>query len=100
MHYPIDYSQAINSPEACKRRLFKYVVPVIVLAVVINIPRFLESEVKYDKEVRKNRSRGKFACEFPKEMANFRLLHLHFRAHPHYHIKWNYVKSETRPEKE
>ena len=80
VHYPIDYSQAINSPEACRyqynrvvtycisflifmfwkiivkllhllriffcrRRLFKYVVPVILISTIINIPKFLESRV-------------------------------------------------------
>jgi len=45
VHYPIDYSQAINSPEACKKRLFKYVIPVILASFVINAPRFFESEV-------------------------------------------------------
>ena len=45
VHYPIDYSQAINSPEACRRRLFKYVIPVLILATVVNLPRFFESEV-------------------------------------------------------
>merc|ERR1712223_1285310 len=48
VHYPIDYSQAINSPEACKRRLLKYVIPVILLSTLLNIPKFLESEVHYD----------------------------------------------------
>jgi hypothetical protein len=39
VHYPIDYSQAMNSPQACKRRLLKYVVPVIVLSILVNLPR-------------------------------------------------------------
>lgn len=38
--------QAINSPEACKRRLLKYVVPVVLISTFINIPKFFESEVK------------------------------------------------------
>ena len=38
-------SQSINSPEACRRRLFKYVVPVVLLAILINIPKFFESQV-------------------------------------------------------
>ena len=37
--------QAINSPEACRRRLFKYVAPVALLALVVNLPKFFESEV-------------------------------------------------------
>ncbi len=47
VHYPIDYSQAINSPEACKRRLFKYVAPVAVLSVLINVSKFFESTTVY-----------------------------------------------------
>ena len=39
--------QAINSPEACKRRLFKYVIPVVILSVFVNVPKFFESEL-YD----------------------------------------------------
>lgn len=48
VHYPIDYSQAINSPEACRRRLLKYVGPVVIVSILINIPKFLESEVNVD----------------------------------------------------
>ncbi|QQP49032.1 Uncharacterized protein FKW44_009544 [Caligus rogercresseyi] len=48
VHYPIDYSQAINSPEACKRRLLKYVIPVTLLSIVFNIPKIFEAEV-YDE---------------------------------------------------
>jgi len=47
VHYPIDYSQAINSPEACKRRLLKYVIPVIFISTFLNIPKFLESDIEY-----------------------------------------------------
>jgi len=47
VHYPIDYSQAINSPEACKRRLLKYVIPVIFISTLLNIPKFLETDIEY-----------------------------------------------------
>ena len=43
--FPNNNSQSINSPEACRRRLFKYVVPVVLLAILINIPKFFESQV-------------------------------------------------------
>merc|ERR1719232_693026 len=46
VHYPIDYSQAINSPEACKKRLFKYVVPVLSFSSAVNLPKFFESYVE------------------------------------------------------
>jgi hypothetical protein len=45
VHYPIDYSQSVNSPEACRKRLFKYVIPVIIISIIINIPKFLESYI-------------------------------------------------------
>jgi hypothetical protein len=46
VHYPIDYSQSVNSPEACRKRLFKYVIPVIIISIIINIPKFLESYIE------------------------------------------------------
>lgn len=41
-----DYNQAINSPEACRKRLLKYVVPVIILSFSFNIPKFMEARVR------------------------------------------------------
>lgn len=38
--------QAINSPEACRRRLFKYVVPVVLISTLVNLPKFFESRVE------------------------------------------------------
>eukprot|EP00093_Oithona_nana_P009090 09090.XXX_64533_60387_1 [CDS] Oithona nana genome sequencing. len=49
VHYPIDYSQAINSPEACKKRLFKYVVPVLSFSIAVNLPKFFEAYVETEK---------------------------------------------------
>ena len=54
VHYPIDYSQAINSPEACRRRLLKYVFPVVAAAIVINLPRFFESETSLVPDIPNN----------------------------------------------
>ena len=42
VHNPINHRQAIDSPGACRRRLVKYVVPVVILAVTVNLPRFFE----------------------------------------------------------
>jgi hypothetical protein len=39
---PIAHRQAMNDTGAAKRRLLKYIVPVIFLSVVVNIPKFLE----------------------------------------------------------
>ena len=44
--------QAINSPEACKKRLFKYVVPVLSFSSAVNLPKFFESYVEaYKQEI-------------------------------------------------
>ena len=40
-----DYNQSMNSPEACRRRLFKYLIPVVVFSLVFNIPKFLEARI-------------------------------------------------------
>lgn len=40
------FRQAINSPEACKKRLLKYVVPVVFISTIFNIPKFFESHVQ------------------------------------------------------
>ncbi len=39
----------MNSPEAVKRRMLKYVIPVLVISIVFNIPKFLEAEVQVRK---------------------------------------------------
>ena len=44
------FLQAINSPDACKKRLVNYVVPVVFISILVNIPKFLESEVAEDYE--------------------------------------------------
>ena len=41
--------QAINSPEACKKRLFKYVVPVLSFSIAVNLPKFFEAYVETEK---------------------------------------------------
>ena len=43
------FFQAINSPEACKKRLFKYVVPVVFISILVNLPKFFESYVEERK---------------------------------------------------
>ena len=40
-----DYNQSMNSPEACRRRLMKYLFPVIVFSLIFNIPKFLEAKI-------------------------------------------------------
>jgi hypothetical protein len=42
-----DYSQSMNSREAIRNRLIKYLIPVILLSVTFNIPKFLEAKLVY-----------------------------------------------------
>jgi hypothetical protein len=44
---PTDYSQSMNSREAIRNRLIKYLVPVILLSETFNIPKFLEAKLVY-----------------------------------------------------
>ena len=39
-----DYNQSINSPEAIRLRLVKYLLPVIVFSIFFNITKFMEAE--------------------------------------------------------
>ena len=47
VHNPLDYNQAMNDENAIRRRLLKYLLPVVIASVVFNIPKFLESRVSY-----------------------------------------------------
>lgn len=42
-----DYSQSMNSREAIRNRLIKYLIPVILLSVTFNIPKFMEAKLVY-----------------------------------------------------
>ena len=46
--YISDYNQSMNSTDACKRRLMKYLFPVIVFSLIFNIPKFLEAKIEYE----------------------------------------------------
>merc|ERR1719295_1524164 len=37
----------MNSPEACKKRLLKYLIPVMIFSFAFNIPKFLEAEIDW-----------------------------------------------------
>ena len=39
----------MNSPEACRKRLLKYVIPVFVLSIAFNVPKFLEAHIGIKK---------------------------------------------------
>lgn len=45
--YFSDYNQSINSPEACRSRLLKYLIPVLIISIGFNVPKFLEAKVAY-----------------------------------------------------
>ncbi len=47
VHNPLDYKQAMNDSDAIRRRLLKYLLPVIVSGVAFNVPRFFESTFNF-----------------------------------------------------
>ncbi|TRY64295.1 hypothetical protein TCAL_10256 [Tigriopus californicus] len=49
VHLPVNYSQSLNDAHAMKRRLLKYIIPVCILSFLLNVPKFLEAEIKYQK---------------------------------------------------
>ena len=51
VHNPIDYKQATNDAQAIRRRLAKYLLPVIFSAVLFNIPKFFEGSYGYHYEL-------------------------------------------------
>ena len=51
VHYPLDYNQAMNDSNAIRKRLVKYVGPVLVLAILFNLPKFFEAEIVYEGKV-------------------------------------------------
>lgn len=51
VHNPIDYKQATNDASAIRRRLAKYLLPVIFSSVLFNIPKFFEGSYGYHFEL-------------------------------------------------
>ena len=47
VHYPLDYNQAMNDSHAIRKRLMKYVGPVMILAIVFNLGKFFEGKIVY-----------------------------------------------------
>lgn len=37
----------MNSPEACRKRLLKYVIPVFIFSIIFNITKFMEARLVY-----------------------------------------------------
>ena len=51
VHNPLDYKQAMNDSDAIRRRLQKYLLPVIVISVLFNVPKFFESTWQYNYDM-------------------------------------------------
>ena len=50
MHYPLNYSQTANdNTGALRRRMLKYLLPVITLSAAFNVTKFLEATYDYGK---------------------------------------------------
>ncbi len=45
VHYPINYSQAMNDSRALRKRMIKYLVPVTVFSIVWNVTKFFEIDI-------------------------------------------------------
>ena len=43
VHYPLNYNQAMNDKNALKQRMIKYMLPVVMLSILININKFVEA---------------------------------------------------------
>ena len=47
VHYPLDYNQAMNNSNAIRKRLMKYVGPVLLLSILFNLGKFFEGKIEY-----------------------------------------------------
>ena len=45
VHFPINFSQCMNDPNLLKQRMLKYLLPVCLMTVVVNINKFFEQAV-------------------------------------------------------
>eukprot|EP00093_Oithona_nana_P006238 06238.XXX_21480_19025_1 [CDS] Oithona nana genome sequencing. len=83
VHNPIDYKQATNDASAIRRRLAKYLLPVIFSSVLFNIPKFFEGSYGYHFELDEN--------GFNKSIAHIKVTDM--RAHPIYSYYANWSQS-------
>jgi hypothetical protein len=51
VHYPINYSQAMNDSRELKKRMCKYLVPVVALSILMNVTKFFEIELVYHEKI-------------------------------------------------
>ena len=47
VHYPLDYSQAMNDKFALRQRMVRYLMPVFFLSLLFNITKFFEAKYFY-----------------------------------------------------
>ena len=48
VHNPIDYNLAMNDPRATKRRVAKFLIPVVLLTILFSITKFFDAQVVYE----------------------------------------------------
>ena len=49
VHHPLNYSQTRNDSAALRRRMLKYLLPVLTLSAAFNVTKFLEATYDYGK---------------------------------------------------
>ena len=52
VHHPVDYNQAMNDPRASRKRVAKFAIPTLISCILVNIPKFFESDLIYYKDHR------------------------------------------------
>ena len=45
VHNPINYNRAMNDAKATRTRVLKFLVPVLLLAVIVSVPKFFEARL-------------------------------------------------------
>ena len=49
VHYPLNYSQAVNDVNALRKRICKFLLPVCGLSLMFNVTKFFEATYRYSK---------------------------------------------------
>ena len=50
VNWPHYYNQVIKNVSSHKHRLLQYLIPIILLSILFNVPKFLESQILYDQD--------------------------------------------------
>ena len=50
VYYPINYNKSVATSSSSKCRLIKYVIPIVALSILINVPKFFEAKVSYKRQ--------------------------------------------------